>query len=186
MVGSVMYFVYIALEWASVQYLLLGCLTFCRVEGGVFTPRRGILTLWAAWVATCGCAAGFTIKVVYCISQRGSENWAFQSDATSSKIVSSTQHKRFAAEVSLCDVWRGEPLSSVCCKVGQVRAVCCESVEQEELAGRPESRTRQKCCLIKAGDFYCKNCVNLQPPSHYLCIAWEAYPNIFVSVVVKL
>jgi len=48
-------------------------------------------------------------------------------------------------EVSLCGERRGEPASSVCCKVGQVRAVCCESMEQEELAGRPENRTRQKC-----------------------------------------
>jgi len=72
-------------------------------------------------VTTCGCEAGFTIKVVYGVSQKGSENWAFQSDATSSEIVSNIQHKRLAAEVSLCDVRRGEPTSSVCCKVGQVK-----------------------------------------------------------------
>jgi len=68
-------------------------------------------------------------------------------------IVSSTQHKRFAAEVCFCDVRRGEPTSSVCCKVGQVRAVCCESMEQEELAGRPENRTRKECWLISPGIF---------------------------------
>jgi len=45
-------------------------------------------------------------------------------------------------------------VSSVCCKVRQVRAVCCESVEQEELAGRRENRTSQKCWSINSPRFY--------------------------------
>jgi hypothetical protein len=45
-------------------------------------------------------------------------------------------------------------MSSVYCKVGQVRAVCCESVEQEELAWRPENRTRLKCWFINSPRLY--------------------------------
>ena len=111
---------------------------------------------WDSSVATCGCATGFALKAASGVLREGREKWAFQSDATSSKIVSSMQHKDLRQEVSLCGARRGEPVSSVCCKVRQVRAVCCESVEQEELAGRPENKAEQKCWLINSLRFYCK------------------------------
>jgi hypothetical protein len=155
----------------SVRYWSLGCLTSSLVEEGggfhamVWCTQAVANVAWDSGVATSGRTTGFTVRVASCISRK--RDWEMNLLKWHYYQEDCFQHTtwRFAAEVSLCDVRRGKP-TSVYCKVGQVRAVCCAaSMEQEQLSGRPENRTRQKCWLINSLRFYWQEpCEFTSPP----------------------